>query len=229
LSAGTHRGQVTISANGARGSPKVISVTLQITSPSSQCGRVIYTDDFSDPNSGWSVGSSSGGFNWGYTDDGEYRVLTGSSFFIAWSWAPFSAGRIPRDFCLEADVKQHVAGSLSDHGEIGLIFAGNPDARSFIRFGIISPDGTYQIRRLSSGGTYETTVSPTRSSAIRPVNHFNHLLIVARGNRASFYINDVLVKTLTIETAGAVGVFARTFEEPNVNGRFDNFTVRELR
>ena len=35
--------------------------------------KVIHTDDFSDPSSGWDVGAHSGGRS-GY-DDGEYRVV----------------------------------------------------------------------------------------------------------------------------------------------------------
>jgi hypothetical protein len=228
LRTGTHSGRITITAEGARGSPQVIPVTLRIESPASRCGTTIFFDDFSDPDSGWSEGvTSSLGTNWGYTEDEEYRVLVTRPHVIAWSWAPMRSLR--GNFCLEADVKQLVRGALNDKGEMGIIFGGDRDERTYKLFGIRYPERAYHIGHFSPDTWVEDIVRPTRSSAIRGVNRFNHLLIIVQGSRASFYINDVHVKTLTIDTAGSVGFFVLSFDEPNINGHFDNFSVKRLR
>jgi len=110
---------------------------------------------------------------------------------------------------------------------LGVIFAGNPDARTFAFFGILNPLGAYVVGRLA--GQVRFLQGPVVSEAIRGVNRTEKLLIIARGNRAEFYINGKRVTTLSLSTAGAVGVFVATFDDPNVNGRFDNFRVREFR
>lgn len=226
LSTGTHRGSITFTAEGALNSPQTVAVTLEITSPASQCGQIIFSDAFSDPHSGWYVGDFQGAL-WSYAEDGQYRVLTKWDNTIAWSWAPTRS--LSGNFCIEVDVKQLVAGSLSEQGEIGVIFAGNPDAGTYNLFGVRSSNQVYRIGSFAPATWIRNIVSPTRSSAIKPVNNFNRLLIIARGGQTSFYINDTLVETLSIETSGSVGVFVLTFDAPNVNGRFDNFVIRELR
>ena len=225
MDAGSYRGSITITAEGAQNSPQVVTVTLQITSPTARCSSVIFSDDFSDRNSGWFVGDFQGA-SWGYSQDGQYRVLTKWDNTIAWSWAPISS--VSGNFCLEVDVKHLVQGSLSDFGMLGVIFAGKPSARSFSFFGILDPLSAYVIGRLS-GGSVQYTHGPIISEAIKPVNNVNHLLIIARGGQVDFYINSKKVATLSLSTTGAVGVFVATFDAPNVNGRFDNFVVREFR
>ena len=226
LSVGTHHGSIVVSAEGALNSPQTVAVTLEILSPTAQCGTVIFADDFSDPDSGWFVGDFQGAM-WSYADDGTYRVLTKWDNTIAWSWAP--ARNLSGDFCLAVDVKQLVAGSLSEQGEIGIIFAGDPDARSYNLFGIRSADKVFRIGRFAPATWIQDIIPPTPSDAIKTVNNFNRLLIVAQGGQVHFYINDTWVATQTIETSGAVGVFVLTFDAPNVNGRFDNFTIQRLK
>jgi hypothetical protein len=224
LTAGTYQGTITFTAEGAKNSPQRVSVTLQITSPTAHCGSIIFSDDFSDRNSGWFIGDFQGA-SWGYAEDGQYRVLTKWDHMIAWSWAPISG--LSGNFCLEVDVKQLVRGALSDLGMLGVIFAGKPEARSFTFFGILNPLGAYVVGRLS--GQVQYLHGPVISEAIKPVNQVNRLLIIARGSQADFYINGKKVATLSLSTAGAVGVFVATFDYPNVNGRFDNFVIREFR
>ncbi len=224
LNPGSYQGRITIVAEGAENSPQTVAVTLQLTAPTERCGSTIFFDDFSDRNSGWVVGDFQGA-SWGYTQDGQYRVLTKWSNTIAWSWAPLP--RVSGSFCLEVDVKHLVQGALSDFGMLGVIFAGNPDARTFAFFGILNPLGAYVVGRLS--GQVRFLQGPIVSEAIQGVNRTEKLLIIARGNRAEFYINGKRVTTLSLSTAGAVGVFVATFDDPNVNGRFDNFRVREFR
>jgi len=226
MDAGTYSGSIVVSSPSASGSPQLIDVTLQIQPSTPRCGDVIYSDDFSDSTSGWNIDAGSG-FDWAYTNDGQYRVFITASGYVAWSWAPLSQNRIPNDFCLEVDVKLHVTGSLSTHGQLGFIFAGNNAKQTFTQMGIIPDLGRYQIR--AHDPEWREIIPWTESSAIESVNEVNRLRMIAHDGKATFYINDVEVKTVTVATGGAVGVFTGSFDEPNVNGRFDNFTIRELR
>jgi PKD repeat protein len=200
------------------------SATISVTGPSSQCGDILFQDDFSDPNSGWIVGSFYG-FDWSYTGTGEYRVLSGYANSVAWSWAPKQ--RNFTDFCLEVDVEQVVAGSLSGDGAMGLIFGGNPQGRSWTGFAISSGRDIFSVQSLA-GESVSMALNWQRSKAIQPVNTWNHLLVVARNGSVSLYINDTLASTGNFDTNGAVGVFVETFNQPNTNAHFKNFKVRAI-
>jgi len=191
------------------------------------CSTAVYFDDFSHPSSGWSIGTGAG-FDWAYTSEGEYRVFITSPQVIAFSPAPLSSNSIPTSFCVEADVRQHVTSSLTDLGELGLLFGIDPSSASFTRFGVIPREGSFLIEQRLPSGQFELLIPPTPSSAIQPVNEVNHLAVVARGNDVEFIINGQLVQTLTISSSGGVGVYTRTFNLPQVNARFDNFTVSRI-
>lgn len=188
------------------------------------CGEVVFSDEFSNPDSGWPTDSGEG-FDWAY-DEGEYRVFVTEPGYIAWSWAPLDQG-LPDNFCLGVETKQLVQGSLSETGTEGLIFAGNSDQRRFHMFEVSPSEGEYRITKLLHGFP-DPLFEWTQADAINGVNEFNHLQIRVQGDQAYFFINDVQVKTLTMEAGGDVGVFTRAFDAPNVNGRFDNFTVRHI-
>jgi len=191
-------------------------------------GNEIFSDDFSDPTSGWRIDQGSG-FDWAY-QSGEYRVFITEPEFTAWAWAPISSSNIPKDFCLELDLKLLVQGSLSEIGEVSVILAGNPDGRRFISFGLFpNGDGFYRVRDIDFGQQeFSTFVDWTQSDFIDPVNSFNTILVISKNGETSFYINDNLVETLNLNLSGSVGVYTHTFDEPNVNGRFDNFKVTGL-
>jgi len=193
----------------------------QADSPS--CGEALFLDDFSDPQSGWST-EARAGFDRAYSD-GEYRLFVTNANWIAWSWAPLDT-TLPGNFCLQSNVKQLVQGSLSDFGAVGLIFAGNRDDDSFTVFEIAS-SGYYRILR-STEESRNVFVEWTESEIINDVGQFNHLRIQAGEAQVGFFINDVEVESLALPTAGAVGVITRTFDEPNVNGRFDNYSINRL-
>lgn len=197
----------------------------QSTSGLAACeeGEPVFSDDFSDPSSGW-LTDSGDGFDWAYAD-GEYRVFITEPGFTAWSWGPFDQ-EFPETFCLQADVKLLSQGSLSEVGLVGLVFAGDENARSFNFLGIAPAFGTFGIGECLP--CEETIAEPTFSGAINPPNEFTTLTIVKRADDVAFYIDDTLVTEAERTKNGSVGVFTRTFDEPNVNGRFDNFTIRSL-
>lgn len=228
---GAKRYVVALTVKGPGGQDRATAIiTVNESKPSARCGETLYEDDFGDPSSGWTVGSFQG-FDWSYSGSGEYRVISASPNSIAWSWAPTK--RTFSDFCLEVRVKQVVAGSLSSQGAMGIIFAGNQRARSFTRFAISPAFNAYTVDSFSfplGGSTSQSTqVNWTNSSAIKPVNSWNDLLIIAQGGQVSFYANGVLLIKVGLGSTGSVGVFSATFDQPNTNAHFDDFKVSRVR
>lgn len=235
LEPGSHRTTIAVSSPNARQSPVRVQVTLSLSeSPdrpagpqACERGQSVFSDNFSDSGSGWRQ-DSGGGFNWGY-DEGEYRVFITEPGFLAWDWAPFNESRVPQSFCASVDVKHLVTGSLTDLGEVGIMFAGNPDNNEFTLFSIANRQ-FYRVIRLDCGGdgcSANTLVEAVESDAIQP-DAFNQLRVIAEGREARLFINGTQVETLSMQTSGAVGVLSHSFDEPNMNGRFDNFEVRSL-
>jgi hypothetical protein len=190
-----------------------------------RCSSVVYQDAFLNPNSGWSVGTDSNGNDRNYTfvnGNGEYQVLVRNPNWVAWSWAP--ADSTSDTFCLEVSTQQVVNEGLSDDGAMGLIFAGNPGAQTFTSFVVAPKRSMYSVRTHT---LQEDTalVDWTASDAIQGINTWNHLLIVAKGGKADFYVNGTLLTTINLNAVGSVGVIAETFDTPNGNAHFSNFMV----
>jgi hypothetical protein len=189
-------------------------------------GEVIYSDNFGNPNSGWTVATGSG-FDWGYaTDDGEYRVFITAAGFVAWAPSPLPAGQMPQSFCVEADVKHRVTGSLTNFGSLGVtLFANGESTRYF--FMLAPSNGVYSISRNDSGG-WTTIRNWNGSNAIKGLNEVNHLTLVYQNDRLTFYINSAFAASFDMPHPENGGVYAGTFDEPNMNGRFDNFTITRI-
>ncbi len=236
VNAGDFQTTIAVSSPDASRSPVRVQVSLSLEESPDQpagpqaCerGNTVFADDFSDPGSGWTQ-DSGGGFNWGY-DEGEYRVFITEPNFLIWASAPFDESRIPRSYCLSADVKQLVQGSLSSQGEVGLMFARSESNNTFTMFSVANTE-LYRVVRWDcsgSGCSSDVLVEAQASDAIRSQDSFNRLQIIAEGREARLFINDTQVEIVSTETSGSVGVMTISFDEPNVNGRFDNFEVTEL-
>jgi len=236
LEPGSHRTTVAVSSPNARQSPVRVQVSLSLSeSPdrpagpqACERGQSVFSDNFSNSGSGWTQ-DSGGGFNWGY-DEGEYRVFITEPNFIIRSEAPFNEARIPQRFCLGVDAKQLAGGSLSDEGEVGVYFARNPNSDMFTTFGIVNSQNYRVIRWDCSGSgcSDDILIETAASNAIRSEVDFNRLQVISSNREVRFFINGTRVETLSTQTQGTVGVYTITFDEPNVNGRFDNFEVRSL-
>jgi hypothetical protein len=202
-----------------KGGPIPVLETITGTFSQTSCGDVLYQDDFSNPNSGWFVGSGNG-FDWGYTGNGEYRVLVSNPNWQAWSWAPTNVTNNTPDFCLEVDANQIAAGGLSDDGAMGLIFAGNRQTQTFSSFLVAPKRGLYLL---------PGTTQWTKSDAILGPGNSNHLLIAAKDGRVDFYVNGTYLDTIVVNVAGDVGVITETFDTPYTNAHFANFVVRAVK
>jgi len=183
------------------------------------CGRLLYADDFSDPASGWHVGDS-GNVLYQYLD-GEYRMLLRKTSI----WASARPGFKAADYTVAVDVR-HAPGS--GLGSYGLIFGLSDDWSQFYSFEIL-PHGmsvNYALYRYSSGSWAPLAVG--FSGSIHPGDATNRIKIVRDGTLIQAYANGQLLESLQDSTytgSRHVGLIASSYEQANVDARFDTFVV----
>ena len=176
---------------------------------------LLYSDDFSDPSSGWDVYSDEDSDK-GYSD-GEYYILVKTTDLVSWG----NPGRTFTDFRLEVDARK-VAGP--DDNQFGVI-ARYRDSDNFYVFAI-SSDGYYRVRK-QVDDEWETLVEWTTSPHIKQGESTNHLTLIAQGADFGFYVNGEHLVDVTDAsfTEGDTGLVAGTFDEAGVRIHFDNLEV----
>lgn len=194
------------------------------------CGDTIYSDDFSDPESGW-LQRSNESLELGYTDEGAYRMATSVTSNVLWSWAPIDAQQLAGGFCMSARVQAPNRPSQDDGKAlaVGLAFSGEPNVPSLHTFSVAPASGVYRVRDRDFEEGISTNVADwTQADAVRQPATWNRLQIRVRGSDVQFYVNGERVKTAEVDASGAVGVFLESFDSPNVSGLFDDFRLRAL-
>jgi hypothetical protein len=182
-----------------------------------QSGRVLFQDDFSDPDSGWNRANTERG----ETDyaDGVYRILVNEANVDIWS----KPGRDFTDVHIEVDALK-VGGDRDNR--FGVICRA-VDPTHFYTF-IISSDGYYGIGKIK-GETYQLIGmdSLRPSDAIHLGSEFNHIRADCVGSTLALYVNGKkLTEVQDAEFAtGDVGLIAGTYQSPGTDVRFDNFIV----
>jgi hypothetical protein len=198
----------------------VVALLVVLVALPVACGgeQLPWTDDFSDPASGWQAESDASA-EVGY-HEGVMRILVKSPNRLAWA----SAGREFSDFHLTVEATQ-VAGP--DDNEYGVLVR-MQDSGHFYRFSI-SGDGYYLVSKYDGGEWVALNGDWTPSDAVHPGAVVNHLEVVCKGAAMTFLVNGVqlvLVEDVGY-SRGDIGVYAGSFFEPGVEIAFDNLRVEE--
>ncbi len=181
-------------------------------------GQLPWSDDFSDPASGWQAESDASA-EVGYYE-GVMRLLVKVPNRLAWA----SAGREFSDFHLAVEATQ-VAGP--DDNEYGILVRVR-DADHFYRFSI-SGDGYYQVSKYDGEEWVVLSGDWTPSDAIRMGVATNLLEVVCQGTTMTFLANGVTLTQVEDRSypRGDVGLYAGSFFEPGVEVHFDDLIVTE--
>lgn len=181
-------------------------------------GELLYSDDFSDPGSGWDIREGSDAST--VYQNGAYHIIVNEIDWVAWG-NPYSYFT---DFVLEVDTTQ-VAGT--DDNDFGVLLR-YVDVDNFYRFEI-SGDGYYSFD-LMQDDEWITLIDWTESSAIRQGNDTNTITVVCEGDRFAFYVNGQYLEDYRHNTfpSGDIGLLAGTIEEAPVHIAFDNLKVYAL-
>jgi Zn-dependent metalloprotease len=181
-----------------------------------------YTDDFSNPNSGWPVSDTPEGLL-RYLN-GEYQILVRNA---NWYWGATSGVRF-FDVVLEADGRF----ASTPLGGYALLF-GITDDDDWSWYGFwIRSNGYYAIyKHLGTTNEWIPLQNWTFSSYIRQGQNTNRLRAIRSGSQISVYVNGQFLATVNDNTFTGVlrvGLAAESFSEPNVDVRFDNFIACPL-
>jgi hypothetical protein len=176
-----------------------------------------FSDDFSNPSSGWPVNEDSIS-KVGYLG-GEYQILVKQGNYIVRAGNNYQAS----DFQVELDARD--AGSVD--GSVGMYF-GSVTNVGFYDFEVAY--GQFDLIRydLTNINNSQTLINPTVNSAIQSGNASNHLKATRSGSTITLFANGTQLAQISDSTLGFgfVGLAATAFLN-NFDARFDNFYLVE--
>jgi hypothetical protein len=189
--------------------------------PGTEAGSdsALFSDDFSDPQSGWDVRRTDNGAS-GY-QDGRYFIRVDKPKYQLWS----SPGR-----SFEGDVVVEVSANLAsgpEENEMGAICR-YQDKKNFI-YGSVGTDGYYAIAEIKND---ETTIltggGKFQQSTAIPVGSETYVIRLAcEGDRYTLSVNGSEIDSVNSSafSGGDVGLLAGAFDQGGVEVLFDDFTV----
>lgn len=200
---------VTLSACGA----------LRIGSQSE--GAPLYADDFED--------SFSGGWLLEGDAQGDAQIVDGTLLISVRSPGTVQYATLEdevfSDLILDVEATQTAGAPGSSYGVLIRMVA--PD--QFYRFEVTS-GGDFTVERHDGSGQWERISDGWQSSpAIKQgVSETNHLRVAAAGGTFSFYANETLLTQVVDGSygTGAVALDAGTFNQSELQVRFDNVVIR---
>jgi uncharacterized repeat protein (TIGR01451 family) len=172
----------------------------------------IFTDDFSNPSSGWAIANGDG-YAMGY-DNGAYFIAVNQNW-IAWSMLDFGLS----DFRIEVDAWP----ALNLNGATALIFSATNSG--FYTFEII--DGNFSVWRYDvSYLRWTPIINWTFSPAIHPGYQVNRMKVVRSGSSILVYANEQLIGSANDGTYRGtwLGMASEAYTG-HFDGRFDNLAL----
>jgi hypothetical protein len=180
---------------------------------------VLYSDDFSDPESGWYEGSF-GDREYRY-EKGEYVMLVKKNDLAAWVVGPQERFT---DFTLEADVRLVEGPEIA---EMGLVFRLREEGNFY--FFRVNGYGQYIVSKNVNGEWQEIAgMGLVTSPHIKTGGATNRLKVVCQGPQIALYVNDHYLTTVSDDSfsEGKIGLIAAATKYPEpVKVAFDNLVV----
>jgi hypothetical protein len=179
----------------------------------------LYSDDFSDPNSGWYIEYLGCG-KFSYQDE-EYEIWVRCEYTMAGATSPFGSFS---NYAIEADMRRHMGGSVL----YGLIFD-FVDWDHFYVF-IVDPDHQSYILQRRNPTDWTVLIWPVGSPYINPDEATNRLKVKREGNQITLYVNGHFLTSIEDGTYTGnleVGLYAES-SGLDVITRFDNFKIWQL-
>jgi hypothetical protein len=184
-------------------------------------GTVLFSDDFSDEESGW----GSFGDRDTYKDyiDGEYLIRIIDTQYVDWANPGLEFGDV------QIEVDAYLVEGPVENG-YGLLCA-YENSDNFIN-ATISSDGYYEIWEFSFGEWEKLSEEQSANTNIirGAIGEVNHIRLDCIGNNIILFVNDVELTSVQLDRKlrpGDVGIYAEGFEEGPLEIRFDNFVVTQ--
>jgi hypothetical protein len=182
--------------------------------------KVLFSDDFSNENSGWpTINESAGSANY---KDGGYELTIPSPDSGYWA-----SPELEDQTNVTIEVDAAVTGSARD-SDFGVLCRGLDADNHYLL--LISADGYAMIGKFKNG-EFVTLSSEdwVPSSAVKQGSQLNHIRADCVDNTFALYANGELIATATDDdfSTGMVGVTIGSYQDPNGAVMFDNFVVTE--
>ncbi|MFZ2095136.1 MAG: hypothetical protein WAV05_00735 [Anaerolineales bacterium] len=186
--------------------------------PTPATSKLLFFDDFSDPNSGWDRVDDSD-YSTNYFDN-AYRITVNTDMYDSWA---NPKNNTYGGAAIEVDATKN---SGPDDNDFGVICR-YQDSDHFY-YAIISSDGYFGIIKVSteSSGVIGRDYLEY-SDYINQGYATNHLRFECFGESLSFYVNGQLLDQQTDGdyTSGNAGLIAGTYDTVGTDILFDNFSV----
>ena len=174
-----------------------------------------YTDDFSDPGSGWPVYDDSD-VRFAYTD-GQYQIWLKKPS-LGW---PVTPGAKAADFTVAVSARR----TSGDYGVYGIIFGLNEDWSELYQIDIAA--NYYSIWRYDKG-SWTVLRDWTSSGHIATGTSWNRLKVIRNGANIALYANDQHLATVTdgsFTGLRRIGLVAISPSSGPLDARFDDFSL----
>lgn len=200
---------------GAGGlSGHTVYLPLVMKSPQTSCAAY-YTDNFSDPASGWPVGDDDNR-TYAYAD-GQYQILVKTPSVVWWA----TPGAKATDFT--ASVSAHRTSGA--WGAYGILIGINEDWSQLYQF--IVEDTYFSIWKYDNG-SWTALQDWTASGHINAGTAWNRLKAVRNGASIAVYANNQLLATVNDSSFTGlrrIGLVAQSADDSGLDARFDDFAL----
>jgi parallel beta-helix repeat protein len=183
-----------------------------------QRGDLLYSDDFSDPASGWKR-SSTDEYIFAYKD-GRYHITAIPPQRIFYAYLP--GDKIFTDFIVEVEAKLE---EVPEDGSYGVDLREDSESGDFYRFDL-EGDGKFSFLKYKNG-EWIFLADWAKSSAIETGTGTNKIKIEAQGDTFTFYVNDVKLGECSDSgpSSGKIRLSTETRDGGRVHVSFDNLKV----
>jgi hypothetical protein len=196
------------------------SLACAVPGLGSSSPKVIFSDDFSNENSGWpTINEAAGTANY---KNGGYELTVPDPDSGYWASPDLED---QTDVTIEVDAT--VTGSARD-SDFGILCRGLDSDNQVLL--LISADGYAVIGKFKDGEFILLSGDEwMESSAINQGKALNHIRGDCVGNTYALYANGQLIATATDDdfTTGMVGLTIGSYQDPDGAVLFDNFVVTE--
>jgi YVTN family beta-propeller protein len=183
--------------------------------------QLVFEDDFSNPGSGWFVGTDEKQEK--KYENGEYSMFSKLTDTMVWQWDPYTYKKGLKDFTVEVDIRSLT--TESQHAG-GIVFRYQDNDNYYSYF--VSNGGYYRIgKKILGKWTYMKNW--TYSPYIKTGDNMNHLKVICTGTQIEVYINDYKLAEATDNslTVGKILLTSCTWDIPGSHHHFDNFKLYE--
>ncbi|MHB1357428.1 MAG: hypothetical protein ACYCZF_15785 [Anaerolineae bacterium] len=181
-------------------------------------GELLFSDDFTDPSSGWAEFSSDES-DQAY-ESGKFAITVHSVDYLAWS----SAGQYYSDFVVQVEGAK---ASGPNDGIYGILFR-VVDNMNYYAFGVNSTGSYFVAVRVDN--EWINLVPLTKNSAIKTGTATNKLAVLAQGDFFQVYANGVLLDEGSDSTfaEGDIYIMASTVAVGELVVKFSSVNVWEV-